>query len=203
MVPPTATIGIGPSGFLVEDAGSSSIQGQFYENILGAGNGAIGLPMASGPLTTSDVAAAQYQGFLYGSGGPVSGSAQPGSGFSLIGSFGYKSLKTSCPTLPVPEAGTILYGGEFANNDPSRNASGNCDLAIDLGVQDGSKHGLYRAATVYVTTAFPMNGIAKAYSFPAVAIAGQIQDKYAIFLIGLDSSGSPEQAWGIYLLQSN
>ncbi|MGD0730969.1 MAG: hypothetical protein ABR956_06875, partial [Terracidiphilus sp.] len=70
-VPPSATIGIGPSGFLVEDAGSSQIQGQTYENILGAGFGAIGLPMPSGALTTSTVAATQYQGFLYGSGGAV------------------------------------------------------------------------------------------------------------------------------------
>jgi hypothetical protein len=201
-VPPSATIGIGPSGFLVEDAGSSQIQGQTYENILGAGFGAIGLPMPSGALTTSTVAATQYQGFLYGSGGAVS-TTQNGPGFSLIGSFGYTNLQSSCPTLPAPTTSTILYGGEFANNDPSANSFGNCDLAIDLGTQDAKNNGLYPAATVYVTAGFPMNGIGTAYSFPAVAISGQIDGKYAIFLIGVDTKGSPSQAWGIYLLQSN
>lgn len=201
-VPPAATIGIGPSGFLVEDPGSSQVAGQPYENILGAGYGAIGLPMPSGPQTTSTVVGAQYQGFLYGSGGPVS-TASYGPGFSLIGSFGFSNLQASCPTLPAPSSGTVLYGGEFANDDPSANASGNCDLAIDLGTQDTKNNGLYPAATVYVTAGFPQNGIGKPYSFPAVAIVGSLKGKYAIFLIGVDTSGSPSQAWGIYLLQSN
>jgi hypothetical protein len=201
-VPPSATIGIGPSGFLVEDAGSSQVAGSPYENLLGAGYGAIGLPMPSSALQTSTLAAAQYQGFVYGSGGPVS-LTQTGTGFSLIGSFGYADLSSSCPTLPAPTSTTILYGGEFANNDPSSNTFGNCDLAIDLGAQDSTRNGLYTAATIYVTAAFPNNGIGKAYSFPAVAIAGQIDGKYAIFLLGKDTVGSPSQAWGIYLLQSN
>lgn len=201
-VPPTAAIGIGPTGFLVEDAGSSQVQDQPYENILGAGYGAIGLPMPSAPLTASTLTAARYQGFLYGSGGPLS-LTQNGPGFSLIGSFGYSDLKTSCPVLPAPAASTILYGGEFAGNDPSTSLAGNCDLAIDFGAQDTASNGLYPAATVHVTAAFPKNGIAKAYSFPAVAIAGQLQGKLAIFLIGADTAGLPSQAWGIYLLQSN
>jgi hypothetical protein len=202
-VPPSATIGIGPSGFLVEDAGSSQIKGQTYENILGAGYGAIGLPVPPSALSTSSLASAQYQGFLYGSGGPVS-LTQSGPGFSLIGSFGYKDLQSSCPTLPAPSTPTIIYGGEFANNDPSSRAFGNCDLAVDLGTQDATTNGLFPAATVYVTSGFPANGIGRAYSFSAVAIAGQMrQGKLAIFLIGADTTGSPSQAWGIYLLQSN
>jgi hypothetical protein len=56
---------------------------------------------------------------------------------------------------------------------------------------------------VYVGSGFGTNTTGKTYSFPAVAIAGQLNGKYAIFLIGVDSTGSPHQAWGIYLLQSN
>ena len=165
------------------------------------------MPRPSNAVDTSSLAEAKYQGFLYGSGGPASGS-QSGSGFSLIGSFGYDNLQESCPTLPAPKTSTTLYGGEFGNgksinNDPSSHAFGNCDLAIDLGAQDTSNNGLYPAATVHVTSAFPKNGIAKTYSFPAVAIAGQISGKYAIFLIGADTVGSPSQGWGIYLLQTN
>jgi hypothetical protein len=201
-VPPSATIGIGPSGFLAEDAGASQIQGEPYENILGAGYGAIGLATPSSALDTSALAAAQFQGFVYGSGGPASGS-QSGAGFSLIGSFGYSNLSTACLKLPAPKSSTTIFGGEFANNDPSAHAFGNCDLAIDLGSQDSSNNGVYPAATVYVGDSFPMNGIGEAYSFKAVAIAGQISGKYAIFVLGADTVGLPNQGWGIYLLQSH
>jgi hypothetical protein len=205
-VPPSATIGIGPSGFLSEDSGApqgppnASIPP--YENVLGAGYGAIGLPMPTAPLTTSTLASAQYQGILYGA-ASGSNSTVGSPGFRLIGSFGYPNLQTSCPTLPAPSTSTILYGGEFANNDPSANSFGNCDLAIDLGSQAASNNGLYTAVTVYVSASFPSNGHGSAYSFPAVAVAGQIDGKSAIFLIGVDTTGSPSQPWGIYLLQSN
>jgi hypothetical protein len=205
-VSPSATIGIGSSGFLLEDSGSA--QGlpdasiPYYENVLGAGYGAIGMPEPTSALTTSSVVTAQYQGILYGaaSGSSASIGAR---GFRLIGSFGYSNLQTACPTLPAPSTSTIIYGGEFANNNPSANAYGNCDLAIDLGSQGANNNGLYPAATVYVSAAFPYNGIKSTYSFPAVAIAGQIAGKYAIFLIGVDTAGSPSQPWGIYLIQSN
>lgn len=205
--PASATIGIGPTGFLVEDAGSGAPDPDTnlgYENILGAGFGAIGVPQPSSALSASTLASAHYQGILYGSYGSTNGVSEglTGGGFRLIGSFGYSDLHTSCPELPAPNTGKVLYGGEFTNNDPSSHAFGNCDLAIDLG-SPGSGNGLFPAATVYVTTAFPGNGIAKAYSFPAVAIAGQISGKYAIFLIAADTIGTPQQAWGIYLLQAN
>jgi hypothetical protein len=205
-IPPSATIGIGSSGFLLEDAGSS--QGvpndsvPPYENVLGAGYGAIGLMKPSSPMTISTLTSAQYQGILYGAAGGSS-STVGNPGFRLIGSFGYPNLRTSCPTLPAPPSPTILYGGEFANNDPSASSFGNCDLAIDLGSQDANNNGLFPAATVYVSSGFPKNGLGSAYSIPALAIAGQINGKNAIFLIGVDSIGTPSQPWGIYLLQSN
>lgn len=198
---PAATIGISSSGFLLEDSGSE--QGPSpYENVLGAGYGAIGLQKPSSALDTSTVVATQYQGILYGAhDGSIAGVSGPG--FRLISSFGYSNLGTACPTLPAPSTSTILYGGEFASNDPSVNAYGNCDLALDLGTQDPNNNGLYPEATVYVSASFPYNGVGTAYSFPAVAIAGQIGGKYAIFLVGMDTAGSPAQPWGIYLLQSN
>jgi hypothetical protein len=205
-VPPSATIGIGPTGFLLEDAGSAQGAADAsippYENVLGAGYGAIGLPKPSAALATSTLVSAQYQGILYGAASGAS-AAVGNPGFRLIGSFGYANLQTSCPTLPAPSSSTILYGGEFASNDPSANSFGNCDLAIDLGSQDANNNGLFPAATVYVSTGFPKNGLGSAYSFPAVAVAGQINGKNAIFLIGVDTTGSPSQPWGIYLLQSN
>jgi hypothetical protein len=203
---PSATIAIGPSGFLVEDAGAPSGVSDSslppYENLLGAGYGAIGLQAPSNALNTTTIVEAQFEGILYGAHDGSTASTS-GPGFRLVGSFGFSNLAAACPTLPAPNDNTILYGGEFANNDPSANAFGNCDLAIDLGAQDASTNGLYTAATVYVSASFPYNSLGQAYSFPAVAIAGQISGKYAIFLIGVDTSGSPAQPWGIYLLQSN
>ena len=37
------------------------------------------------------------------------------------------------------------------------------------------------------------------YSFPAMAVAGQLNGKFAIFVLGVDA----RQPWAIYLLQSN
>jgi hypothetical protein len=200
-----ATIGIGPSGFLVEDSGSSTVTGQPYDNLLGAGYGAVGLPQPSSDPTSSLVGG-QFQGFVYSPG------VAPG-GFTDISSFGgYASQQTSCSTLLsqltsaslTPSANTI-YGGEFTLNatTPNPTGTGNCDLAIDLGTPGSSSNGLYTSATVYVGASFPQNGLGQAYSFPAVAVGGQISGKNALFLIAADTTGSPNRAWGIYLLQSN
>lgn len=224
-VSPTATIGIGPSGFLVEDAGSGVADpttGLNYENLLGAGYGAIGLPQPSSDLTPSLVGA-QYQGFLYAPGA---------SGFKVIGSFGgsqnscnwQKLLGNGTAPNQTPSPNTI-YGGMYeytktigattgTTNDPDGGV--NCDIAIDLGANQAT-NGLYNA-TVYVDSSFtplPNGQLPNGqltyglplqptlYSFSAVAVAGQLKGKNAIFLIGADTSGSPSRAWGIYLLQSN
>ena len=203
---PTATIAVGSSGFLVEDNGTYTTQGDLtaadpYQNLLGAGIGAVGLAQPTSALKTSDVIGAQYTGFLY-----VSGTASPNvPSTSRIASFGLTGQQTACPTLPA-QTGTLIYGGEFTDNKPSSaNAAGNCDVAIDLGAQDAKTNGLYPAAKVYISGTFPGNkgGKGSAYSFSAVAIAGQLTGKNAILLIGLDTLGTPNQAWGIYLLQSN
>jgi hypothetical protein len=209
---PAATIAIGPSGFLIEDNGmyTPPTTSPTYDNILGAGAGAIGLPVPSAALSTSAVVGAQYNGFIYSTGAPSSNSIPAVAAASRIASFGFTDLQSSCPTPPAPSTTTLIYGGEFSNNDPSINTSGNCDFAVDLGAQDSSTNGLYPSATVYVGAAFPNNVNGTAYSFPAVAIAGQLQGKYAIFVIGFDaaglqtiSQGQQNQDWGIYLLQSN
>jgi hypothetical protein len=208
---PSATIAIGPSGFLVEDNGFQA-KTATYQNLLGAGVGAVGLPQPSSPLTVSALVGAKYTGFIYGTGSASIGNFTRVASTSLIASFGYPA-QTACPTLP--SAGTIIYGGEFANNDPSSNAYGRCDFAVDLGVQDAKNNGLFPNAKVWVGSSFPGNNLlgtntGGTYFFSAVAIAGQLQGKYAIFLIGLDttglktiSQGQQSQDWGIYLLQSN
>ncbi|HUB51910.1 MAG TPA: hypothetical protein VL986_07180 [Terracidiphilus sp.] len=201
---PTATIAIGASGMLVEDAGSSTVQGEPYYNILGAGFGSIGLPKPSSDPTLA-VIGATYQGFV----------TAPGSntGFNLISSFGPASSSQSTCTAFVselsganlsPSANTV-YGGEYPLNGAASSPLGtaNCDIAVDLGSPGSVANGMYTAATVYIGTSFPGNGINAPYSFPAVAVAGQIDGKSAIFLLGVDTTGSPSRAWGIYLLESD
>lgn len=200
VITPQALMGIGPSGLLVEDNGTANIGAAqnppFYENALGAGTGTIGLPKPSSPVDTGSLVGAQYLGFFYGSG-------QSNSDWSATpASFGFSSPPAGCAAI-APQTSTMLYGGDFPSGDPAASTTGygNCDFAIDLGAQDTQTNGLYRSVTVYVGSGFGAN--TKTYSFPAAAIAGQLNGKYAIFLIGVDSVGSPKQAWGIYLLQSN
>jgi hypothetical protein len=131
-----------------------------------------------------------------------------GSGWtSTATSFGFASLPSGCnnAAFGVPATDTnVLFGGDFPNNDPSTssNGYGNCNVAIDLGTQDSANNGLYPNATVYMqggASGFSANTTGGMNKFSAVAIAGQLNGKYALFLIGLDAT----EPWGIYLLQSN
>lgn len=198
-IPPQATIGIGPTGLLLEDNGTSTGKGTYAgisENFLGDGTGAIGLPKPSNALDPNALRGAQYLGFVYGA-GVFNNIGGPASGWSShLVSFGFPSTLPSCVNLPANPT-TPLYGGDFANDDPSTPVQN--DLAIDLGKQDSA--GIFPAATVQLGACYAATG--KMYSFPAVAIAGQLNGKYAIFLLGVDLTQPSTQPWLIYLLQSN
>jgi hypothetical protein len=207
-IPPQATVGIGPTGLLVEDNGDSSggtlpppSPALFYDNVLGAGTGAVGLPKPLNTLNTGAIAGAQYLGFIYGAGKFGAVSSSPTGWSSHLASFGLLNTPSSCPP-GVASTGTLILGGDFPNDDPSTyaNGSGNCDFTIDLGPEDTVNYGLYTQATV---TIYPAYGggkiISTVDSFPAVAIAGELNGKYAIFVLGVDST----QPWAIDLLQSN
>jgi hypothetical protein len=205
--PPPAIAGIGPSGLLVESNGNGyTAVAPYYQPVLGAGSGAIGLPKPSQPLDISALTGAQYLGFVYGA-GKYGGNSSAATGWSsTTASFGFATQPTSCSSLAAQitaRGGTLanpIYGGDFSNNDPStsNDGYGTCDLVIDLGTQDTSNNGLYPKATIWMGGSFIANSSKTLYQFPAVAIAGKLGTKYGIFLIGLDST----QPWGIYLLQS-
>jgi len=202
-----ATFGIGPSGLLVgnngENASSATSSGATpsYQNDLGAGSGVIGLPKPTSAVDTTALVGKQFLGFYYGTGTLPSDTDWA----SAPVSFGFSSLPSNCASDVAPQTGTMIYGGDFTNNDPTASTTGygNCDFAVDLGTEDAKNYGLYPNATVYVGSKFSANTTGATYNFPTVAIAGQLNGKYAIFLIGVDTAGSPKRAWGIYLLQSN
>jgi len=197
--PPQAIAGIGSTGLLVEDNGLIATGNNVgaYQNALGAGTGAVGLPKPSSALDTNAIVGAQYLGFVYGSG--VFTNASPSGGWSShLASFGFSNVPSSYCDSVATGTNTTIYGGDF---DPSTstNGFGDCDLALDLGVQSPTSNGLYPNAKVWIGTGYATNATKPKYSFPAVAIAGQLQGKSVIFLLGVDST----QAWAIYLFQSN
>jgi len=210
-ISPQAMIGIDAgNGLLVEDNGSGASgtmpntnPALYYNNSLGAGTGAVGLIRPSSDITSAAVGA-QYLGFIYSPGVYDSlNPSTPKKQSSHLASFGFTSstLPTNCnnASFGVPTTITnVIFGGDY---DPTTSTTGygNCDVAIDLGTQSSTSNGLYPNATVYMGASYVGNTSGKMYSFSAVAIAGQINSKYAIFLLGYDNT----QPWTFYLLQSN
>jgi len=182
-----AAIGIGPTGLLVEDNGNGT------NNLLGAGTGAIGVPLPASALDTSAVVGAQYLGFVYN---PGNGSSATGWS-STLASFGFTTVPSGCPS--VTASTSLIYGGDLTATQTSGDGYGNCNLAIDLGPESTTSYGLYLKATVTMTTGFPANTTGKTNTFNAVAVVGQLQGKYVLLLIGKDAT----QAWSLYLMQSN
>jgi hypothetical protein len=169
-----------------------------YNNVLGAGTGAVGLPKPSSALDPNALRSAQYLGFVYGAGVNQGNPQAPPTGWSShLVSFG-PNTSSSCGATG-PGNGTTIHGGDFTNEDPSAAVTGNGDLAIDLGAQDSENNGLFTHATVCIGAGYAANTKGKSYSFSAVAIAGQLNGKFAIFVLGFDSV----QPWAIYLLRSN
>jgi len=203
-----AVLGLGASGgLLVEDNGVGTIQAPAgqplnvpYVNVLGAGTGAVGLPQPSSAIDAGTAVGAQYLGFIYAAGIYPGNGSSPTGWSSHVASFGFANLPSSC-ALVAPPTATLIYGGDFPGDDPSSSPDGygNCDFAIDLGTQSSSKNGLFPNATVWVGAGYAGNTAGVTYSFPAVVIAGQIGAKYALFVLGADSS----QPWAIDLMQSN
>lgn len=178
--PPVATVtmGFGPSGFFLEDNGSAQgqPQGVVRSNALGAGVGAIGTVQPSSPLDTGNVVGGKYLGFYYEPG--ITGGAP----VTQLASFGCSG--SNCPAPPTP---TSMVGGVFLNDDLTQSAG--TGITIDLGTQDAANNGLYASATVGVS------GV----SFPAIAVVGSLENKYAIFVIAQDAINSVPLA--VYLFQ--
>jgi len=201
--PPQAITGIGPTGLLAEDNdGYTSV----HVSALGAGTGAVGLPKPSTTLDTGDVVGKQYLGFVYGAGVQNGDPTLTGWSSHLV-SFGFSTVPSSCASFAAQSSPLVngIYGGDFQQKNGQDNPSaspdgfGNCDLAVDLGTEDGTNAGLYRKVKVWVGANYAANTTKTPYSFSAVGIAGQLSGKYAIFILGVDST----QPWAIYLLQSN
>ena len=211
-------IAIGQSGFLVSSftpGSTGSSPGAF-----GGGTGIVGFSAPSSPVDIAAVVAGQYNGFVYApqntatasyditvlasAFGDHAGNSQACS--TLQSSLAANNGKGANSVAALPSANS-LYGGEFltssgssAANDPTgANGSENCDVAIDLGVQDPVNNGLFPHATIFIGSNYPPfsstnpwncfgTALPCAVSFPAAAVVGKVQGQFVIFMVA--SAGS-------------
>jgi hypothetical protein len=184
------------SGFLFEDAAPFTAAGapESGAGLLGS-NGAFGLAKPSSPIAISTFLAASYNGFIQANATAFGGSLSATS--AACG-----ALQTALSKLSTKPSANTIYGGDFPSNNPS--ATGNCDVAIDLGTQDPKNNGLFTGATVYMGAAYAGNTTGSLYSSPAVAIAGQVNGKNAIFVTQeVSPAVNSNMSSGIFLLQAN
>jgi hypothetical protein len=196
-IPPSSTIitnntlVVGPSGFLImnQGAGTSSW---------------VGMMQPSSALNASSVANASYLGFISEPNIPFPGGpGQPPP--NEIVAFG-------CPTSGCTSS--TLVGGAFPLSNPTDSTSDDptqpagSDITITLGNQSTVSNGLYESASITIPDPNSVcTGSASGKdaqgnpvcTFPGVAIAGNPENKFAIFVIAQDIVNSSPMA--ICLLQ--
>lgn len=174
------TFAIGPTGFFLEDTSSNTIDTSM-----------IGVVQPSSPLITANVVAGKYLGFM----------STP----SNLTSKGVVTQPIAFGQV-ISGTGTSMTGGVFPGDDLTQLP--NTDTVITLGAQDPSNNGLYPSATITVPDpgslcvgtsqgGFDMNGNPTCTS-PAVAVVGNPENKFAIFLI---TTTNYTGITGIYLYQ--
>jgi hypothetical protein len=181
----TITVAAGPSGFLIMNNGPNT-------------SGAVGLIQPSSPLSASSVLSANYLGFISEPAIPIPLSGVPAA--NQVAFFG-------CPNSPCTASGTSLVGGAFPNDDPTQPA--NTNITINLGTQNATNNGLFDSATVTIPdpgSACAAPGVRGTDSqgnptcaVPASAVAGNPENRFAIFLIAQDVINQSPMA--IYLFQ--
>jgi hypothetical protein len=196
-----SSISIGPSGFFVSDQSDPSMAQP-------TGASVAGVIEPASPLSTSDMTSKQYLGLAYQGATTLGLNGVPATPpLTYAVSFGQPGL-----------VGATLLGGDFPNDDVTQTP--NSDMSIILGNQDATYSGLYLNVSITVPdpaqncanfTGYPggvttTSGInAQGYNnctFSGIAIAGNPEGKYAIFVNTYNWAsrlgGAPLQ---IYLLQ--
>lgn len=188
---------IGPSGFIVADQNDPTQAG------IGASVAGVAEPSAS--LSTSDVASHQYLGFLY------EPSTVPYTGVNAS-----PAMTTPIAFGTAVASGTTLTGGVFPNDDVTLTPG--TDILMTLGSQNATYNGLYTSVLITVldpdqncanytgsgekaTSSINAQGFFTC-SFAGVAIVGNPEGKYAIFVTSYNWAaqlgGAPMQ---FYLFQ--
>ncbi len=192
-----ATISVSPDGFFTESAAGQHTGSQFGADF--AQPPFVGVVAPSSALDTTSLAAAKYLGFMYEV-LPNTPSVNQNLTTQIV-SFG----------SAVAGSGTTMTGGVFANDDPSQAPAAN--ITVNFGSQSASQNGLYIGVTVTIPDTTTIAGTcannggipgksasgSPTCSFPAVAVAGNPQNKFAVFVIGQDPT--QQAPFGLYLYQ--
>jgi len=176
------SLAIGPSGIFV----SYQTDQSFTFRHISAG--AAGVVETAAPLSATDIASGKYLGFL-----TLAAQDEQGDG-------SYLDPGSTSPVSfgQTPSSGSTMIGGTFPNDDVSQPAGS--DISIALGSQSSSINGLYPSAQVTmldpsqncitllatnpklnVTPGLNPEGYPTC-AFPAVAVVGNPEGKYVIFL---------------------
>jgi hypothetical protein len=188
---------VGPSGFIVADQNDPTMPG------IGASVAGVAEPAVS--LSTSDVVSHSYLGFLYEPATVPYGGVDATPAMTSPVSFG-----------TVAASGTTMTGGIFPGDDVTQTP--NADILMTLGSQNATYNGLYTGVVITVldpnqncanytgsgekaTSSINAQGFFTC-SFAGVAIIGNPEDKYAIFVTSYNWAaqlgGAPMQ---FYLFQ--
>jgi hypothetical protein len=196
-IPPGSTITtsntlvVGPSGFLIMNQGAST-------------SSWVGMMQPANALNTGSIANANYLGFISEPNVPF-----PGRGGQFppnaIAAFGCPASGCTSSTL-VGGAFPLSNPADSTSDDPTQPAATN--ITITLGNQNTASNGLYDSASItipdpsHVCTGSASGTDANGNpvcTFPAVAIAGNPDNKFAIFVIAQDVVNNSPMA--IYLFQ--
>ena len=171
---PQASIAVGPSGFFVaEQLVSQQSSAPHY--------GAVGVIQPSSALQTSLLVAANYFGFLYEP--AVVASPSTCTSFCLAPTQMVQFANTTCPSGTTPPT-TGICGGTFQND--AFNYLSN-DLVVNLGSQDPTEFGVYKTASIQIPDPLGVCSSTGICTLPAVAVAGNPEGNFAIFLIAQDT----------------
>ena len=185
--PPTtaaSTLAVGPSGFFVAD------QLLVPSQASSVAFGAVGVIRPASALDATQVVGAIYFGFIYE---PACLSGQPCGAPTQMAEFS----NSTCPPGSAPPSPTAMCGGPFSEDNLGSIPAGT--TVIDLGEEDKTRFGLYTSATIQIPDPNLVCSQTGSCTLPAVAVVGNPEDKFAIFLIAQDLVNNSPMV--IYLFQ--
>ena len=206
-IPPTPPssvspkLSVGPSGFIVAD--------QFLSRASGTFSGAAGVIQSSTSLNVSSVVGGSYLGFIYEPNVTASPTTCSIDCLAPTQMAAFSGSATTCQTVPSSSG---MCGGAFFNDSLSNIKQASTDTTIELGNEDSNNFGLYKFARVTIPDPSGSQGTCTyagvagtdsqgnpTCTLPAIALVGNPENKFAIFLIAQDAVNNTPMV--IYLFQ--
>jgi len=196
----SATLGVGPSGFFVAD--------QFLSRASGIPSGAAGVIQPSASVNPTSIVGGSYLGFIYEPNVTASPATCSADCLAPTQMVAFSGSLTTCLTIPSSSG---MCGGAFFNDSLTNLKQASTDMTIELGTEDPNNFGLYRSAKVTMpdpagspgTCTNP--GVAGTDSqsnptctLPAIAVVGNPENKFAIFLITQDTVNNSPMAISLF-----